>query len=1517
MNFTGINFSIVPDNSYAYIAFDLEYGFRLLEERRDSNAVYFRDLNDADPDGISNTPITANGIIVKSNLIDYSSSLSSLEDRVGGLIKIGDTWATILTYNSSNSATVDNYPAKLPPIQSITPGSPGVITVPAHGLANNTPIKFSGNNMPGGLTAGTTYYVRNATTNTFNISTTSGGASIAITAAGLGEVFVSRIYSVFLPTLDTDKIKDTIIGKVTRSGTTYTVESYYDVSGESVTTLELVPNLDNLFGDYDGQIVLNSQDNQVYTWNGVAWIIGTGQSARSVSLSVTKQAFEYTAAGNLVGTPTSTVTASVINATGNITYDFKVDGVSVGSSPSYEYTPNALYSEMPDVISVDIYEDGVLVASDLITMYGVLDGTDAITAILSNEAHTVPASNNGDVISFVGSGTKIQVFLGSTELQYVASNPTSGQFTLTATGSNITPGAVTADGLKASVADHSAMDADVATITYSINVEGTVTVTKVQSITKSKQGEPGSLGEGAAAVKLDATTYVVTYNADGTTPNPSTNITLTAVAQNIDTPWFKFTGGGAGFDEATFTVGSGNEDTKLFTVPTNYFSTPYKLRVDVSNGDQNSLTFDTINILAVKPGLDAIVGLLTNESHTVASDSDGNNYSLGTAGGTFLVYDGITNVTTSATFGGGTTQNGLTISINSSGVYTLSGASWTSDSESFTLTATYKGVTITKIYTITKSKAGVIGADADYVLVTGEQSFKFLSGSTTPINSTIVLSAQLFGSLTTYDWEFWDATETLTWINLSGTQNQQTYTLAYDNPAFTENSLRVRCISGGKFDEITIVKLFDGEDTLSGYLTNENHTVPATFSGGVTQPNLDLAGGSFKVYEGLSDITSSATFSGSATKNGLALTINSGGVYSLSGTSWSSDTETFTLTATYKGVTISKVYTISKSKAGVDGTGSDGVVINLSNDNVTVPANFDGSNPNLTGAVTQVFIYEGTFDTTNQWSITATPSLGVTGNLVGANYTVTGLTTDSGTVTFTATRSGYSNQTIVFTISKAKGGQDGSPATVYEVRASVDAVRKDVSDIYSPTSVTFNAFSITGNSLPIAYSGRFIVSTSVDGITFTTRYTSSVNQSSYTYTLIPNINFVRVNLYLAGGTATLLDSETIPIISDGATGSAGTNARSVNLTAGTQTFTYNAAGSSPNPSSTIVTATAYNTSGTVYYEFLVNGSSVANTTASTRTITAPVSIANTNVEVRIRENSTTGNILATDQITITGIRPGSNAITTILSNEAHTIPTDSAGNNGNYTGSGTTIRVFEGATPLTYETGTGFPTNNSRFRIIKVDSNITSGAISGTGSTTATVGNASNMIQNIASVTYTINIKTSVGQEIQNIKVQTFSKSRAGVNGVDGVDGARGAGRWHISVTSLPSTSTDAQTAWNTGVFVGISPGVQVQGDQAWFFTGTFSNPTGQSVWIYSGSQWNEQDEVIDGNLLVTGTITGDKVAANTIEANKLNVTQLSAITATIGTLRTAETGARTEIKDNLIEVYDATRLRVRLGIWT
>ena len=82
---------------------------------------------------------------------------------------------------------------------------------------------------------------------------------------------------------------------------------------------------------------------------------------------------------------------------------------------------------------------------------------------------------------------------------------------------------------------------------------------------------------------------------------------------------------------------------------------------------------------------------------------------------------------------------------------------------------------------------------------------------------------------------------------------------------------------------------------------------------------------------------------------------------------------------------------------------------------------------------------------------------------------------------------------------------------------------------------------------------------------------------------------------------------------------------------------------------------------------------------------------------------------------------------------------------------------------------------------------------------------------------------------------------------------------------------------------------------------------------------------LLDGKLIhITGQtlfddniVTKKMLQAGSVDASKINVESLSAITARIGVLKTADTGARMELRDNLILVYYASgKLAVRLGVW-
>ena len=120
--------------------------------------------------------------------------------------------------------------------------------------------------------------------------------------------------------------------------------------------------------------------------------------------------------------------------------------------------------------------------------------------------------------------------------------------------------------------------------------------------------------------------------------------------------------------------------------------------------------------------------------------------------------------------------------------------------------------------------------------------------------------------------------------------------------------------------------------------------------------------------------------------------------------------------------------------------------------------------------------------------------------------------------------------------------------------------------------------------------------------------------------------------------------------------------------------------------------------------------------------------------------------------------------------------------------------------------------------------------------------------------------------------------------------GKRGAGRWQVPVTSLPTTSAAAQTAWDTNWT--NRPGNPVVGDQAIFFEGTEANQTAQGAWTYDGATWQQQAEVIDGDLVVTGSITTDKIFANAITAEKIAANQITANEITTNSIQAIHVSA-------------------------
>ena len=145
-----------------------------------------------------------------------------------------------------------------------------------------------------------------------------------------------------------------------------------------------------------------------------------------------------------------------------------------------------------------------------------------------------------------------------------------------------------------------------------------------------------------------------------------------------------------------------------------------------------------------------------------------------------------------------------------------------------------------------------------------------------------------------------------------------------------------------------------------------------------------------------------------------------------------------------------------------------------------------------------------------------------------------------------------------------------------------------------------------------------------------------------------------------------------------------------------------------------------------------------------------------------------------------------------------------------------------------------------------------------------------------------------------------------GTPGSPGGTGPRGAGRWNVRVgTALAATYT--QTQLNTflaNTIPGTTTDAPVAGDQLWLFASastTDITPTDQRVYLYT-TTWNEQEEVIDGDLLVTGTMNADRITTDTLVLGQVTDA------GTTGAAGMAFT-------NDLIEIRDAGgNVRIRIG---
>ena len=288
----------------------------------------------------------------------------------------------------------------------------------------------------------------------------------------------------------------------------------------------------------------------------------------------------------------------------------------------------------------------------------------------------------------------------------------------------------------------------------------------------------------------------------------------------------------------------------------------------------------------------------------------------------------------------------------------LTGGSWSTAVPAWTqgryiwtrsvITYTDNTTTTTSAVCVSGSKGdtGATGAAAKYIIVSGDQAFRYTNNFTgTPTPSSITLTATKFNLTDACTWKYKRAGET-TWNTITSTTGT-TYEVVHNNSTiFNSSSVKsvtFRYVSNSDaniYDEITIVKVSDGAtgsqgptgptgatgaDAYTVILSNESHT----FAGST---NAALAGSTkceVIAYKGASRVAATiGTISGLPT--GMTAPITNNGTTTAYftptvTTSMTTTSGTLTIPITIDGKSFTKNFTYSLALKGATGaTGATG-----------------------------------------------------------------------------------------------------------------------------------------------------------------------------------------------------------------------------------------------------------------------------------------------------------------------------------------------------------------------------------------------------------------------------------------------------------------------------------------------------------------------------------------------------------------------------------------------------------------
>lgn len=223
------------------------------------------------------------------------------------------------------------------------------ITIPAHGFTNGNRVQFTATtSIPEGLDPGALYYIVNATTDTFQVSLTNGGAAVIILGVGIGMQTVSRIKFLtkgFLPQ-DVNFVNDTIFienhdfannDRLIFTSNNSAVNPFNNLYFPALPSYQsdLLLYTSQFFPSNGGQLVPNVQDISTLPTpiqqNFIYYVINSAPDTFQISTSIGGPAVDITFVGNggIVSSLISTLTFDQVPS--NITNLSLVDFLQTGA----------------------------------------------------------------------------------------------------------------------------------------------------------------------------------------------------------------------------------------------------------------------------------------------------------------------------------------------------------------------------------------------------------------------------------------------------------------------------------------------------------------------------------------------------------------------------------------------------------------------------------------------------------------------------------------------------------------------------------------------------------------------------------------------------------------------------------------------------------------------------------------------------------------------------------------------------------------------------------------------------------------------------------------------------------------------------------------------------------------------------------------------------------------------------------------------------------------------------------